>query len=357
MKLSVGILAGGKSSRMGQDKVLLKLKKKSFLDILINEFSDFDELIISLDYLNRYKELSCKKVEDSIKDIGPIEGIRQILKESKNKYNFICAADMPFLKKDIVEYISTFISSDFDCYIICDGERKHPLCAVYSKDILPIIDEMIEDKNYKLLQLVSRVRTKYINLKYTNFDKKVIQNINTYSEYKNAVKPLIFCISGIKNSGKTTLITKLINEFQNDFPKIAVIKHDGHDFIIDHEGTDTDKITKAGAMKTVIFSNKKYASICKGSFNMEEELNNMKDMDMIIVEGMKNSYYPKIEILREGISDKPICDHKTLIAVATDGKEIKNIEKGIPSVELNNVKAISQIILNYFFEGYSQNFD
>ena len=203
MKLSVGILAGGKSSRMGQDKVLLKLKQKSFLDILINEFSDFDELIISLDYLNRYKELSCKKVEDSIKDIGPIEGIRQILKESKNKYNFICAADMPFLKKDIVEYISTFISSDFDCYIICD--------------------EMIEDKNYKLLQLVSRVRTKYINLKYTNFDKKVIQNINTYSEYKNAVKPLIFCISGIKNSGKTTLITKLINEFQNDFPKIAVI--------------------------------------------------------------------------------------------------------------------------------------
>lgn len=96
MKLSVGILAGGKSSRMGQDKVLLKLKQKSFLDILINEFSDFDELIISLDYLNRYKELSCKKVEDSIKDIGPIEGIRQILKESKNKYNFICAADMPF---------------------------------------------------------------------------------------------------------------------------------------------------------------------------------------------------------------------------------------------------------------------
>ena len=43
-----------------------------------------------------------------------------------------------------------------------------------------------------------------------------------------------------------------------------------------------------------------------------------------IDEYVKNSYYPKIGILREGISDKPICDHKTLIAVATDGKEIKN---------------------------------
>lgn len=354
MKLSVGILIGGKSSRMGQDKALLKLKKKSFLDILINEFSDFDELIISLDYLDRYKELDCEKVEDTIKNIGPIEGIRQILKKSKNKYNFICAADMPFLKKEMVEYIKTFISSDFDCYVVCDEEREHPLCAVYSKDMIPVIDEMIENKNYKLIQLISKVRTKYIDLKYTNFDKKMVQNINTYSEYKNAVKPLIFCVSGIKNSGKTTLITKLISEFKNDFPRIAVIKHDGHDFVIDHEGTDTDKITKAGAVKTVIFSSEKYACICKDSFNIEKELSNMKDMDMMIIEGMKNSYYPKIEILREGISDKPICEKNTLISVATD---IKNIEKDIPIVELNNIKAISQIILNYFFEGYSQKFD
>lgn len=346
MKLSVGILAGGKSSRMGQDKALLKLKQKSFLDILINEFSDFDELIISLDDLNRYKELDYKIVEDVVKDIGPIEGIRQILKKSKNKYNFICATDMPFLKKEIAEYIKTFICSDFDCYVICDEGRKHPLCAVYSKDILHIIDEMIENKNYKLLQILSKARTKYIDLKYTNFDKKMIQNINTYSEYKMGLKPLIFCVSGIKNSGKTTLITNLINEFKNDFPRIAVIKHDGHDFTIDHEGTDTDKITKAGTVKTVIFSSEKYASICKDSFDIEKELNDMRDMDMIILEGMKNSCYPKIEILRKGISDEPVCEKSTLIAIATD---IKNIQKGISVVELNDIKAIAQIILDYFF--------
>ena len=59
--------------------------------------------------------------------------------------------------------------------------------------------------------------------------------------------PFIFAISGYKNSGKTTLITKLIPELKQRGYRVAVIKHDGHDFEADVPGTDSYRHQKAGA--------------------------------------------------------------------------------------------------------------
>lgn len=348
MKLSVGILSGGKSSRMGYNKAFLKIGRKSFLDIIADELSCFDELIVSVDCLNKYENLKYKLVSDSIKNIGPIEGIYQIIKNAQNQYIFICATDMPFLKKELVEYMKSFICSDFDCYTVYDENRLHPLCAIYSKNVIPIIQNMINNKNYKLKELLLNIKTKYINLNYTKFNEKIICNVNTFEEYKNIMKPIIFCVSGLKNTGKTGLIVRLIEEFSKEFKKIGVIKHDGHDFVIDYEETDTDKFFKSNAVKVCIFSKKKYALICKDNLNIEKVINYMNDMDMIIIEGMKNSNYPKIEIVRKEISNKSVCKSDFLIAIASDA-DMENINTA-SVIDLNDTEAISKAILNYFFE-------
>lgn len=347
MKLSIGILMGGKSRRMGTNKAFLEINKKSFFNTIADELFCFDESIVSVDNFKKYDYLQYKIVEDDFKNIGPIEGIRQIIKHAGNEYIFICAVDMPFLKKELVQYMASFISSDFDCYVICDEKRAQPLCAIYSKKVLPIIDEMIKNKEYKLMNLISKAKTKYIELKYSCFDSKVIKNINTKEEFKKAVVPIIFCVSGLKNSGKTGLIIRLINEFIKEFPKIGVIKHDGHDFLIDYENTDTDKFNKSGSKKTAIFSNKKYALLCNNiDFSIHDIINKMKDMDMIIIEGMKGSSFPKVEVIRKEISNKSICSNK-IIAVASD-TEVKNTATKTNVVDLNNTKEIADIILNYF---------
>lgn len=71
-------------------------------------------------------------------------------------------------------------------------------------------------------------------------------------------KPLILAVCGVKNSGKTILIQKLIPLLQNQGLKVAAVKHDGHDFEPDVPGTDSHSFWKAGAVGTAIFSDSKY---------------------------------------------------------------------------------------------------
>lgn len=347
-KLSTGILAGGKSSRMGQNKALLTMNNRQFIDIIASELSVFDETLISSDCKGKYEEVlkDAKIVVDEHKEIGPIEGIYQLIKNASNEYVFICGADMPFVKKELVMYMAEYISSDYDCYVIMDDEHIHPLCAIYSKAMLPVIEKLICDGNYRLLGILNNSRCKYIKLNTSCFSKKIVKNINTKDEYRKAVCPVIFAVSAVKNSGKTGLIVKLINEFIGEDYKVAVIKHDGHDYIMDYEGTDTQRFRGAGAKHSAIFSNTQYSINSVGHTTVEEMIGRMEDVDIIILEGMKESAYPKVEIVRSDISNKCVCDTNSLICVATDvvsGDDVK-----CPVYGLDDVSGIFLCIKLFF---------
>lgn len=107
-------------------------------------------------------------------------------------------------------------------------------------------------------------------------------------------KPFFFAISGYKNSGKTTMITRLIPELKKLGLKVAVIKHDGHDFESDVPGTDSWKHQKAGAYGTAVFS-KNRVFITKECQNIDEQqiAEAFPEADIILIEGLKHSNYPK----------------------------------------------------------------
>ena len=138
----------------------------------------------------------------------------------------------------------------------------------------------------------------------------------------------VIAICGIKNSGKTTLIEKLVNSFAEDGKKVAVIKHDGHDFEGDRPGTDTYRYHQAGAAATAIFSKNRYMINADEEIDLQQLINGFSDVDVILVEGMKQSELPKIEIVREKISRTLSCCGKNLIAVVTDCEaDFDGIEK------------------------------
>ncbi len=159
----------------------------------------------------------------------------------------------------------------------------------------------------------------------------------------DAVKrPVIAAVSGVKNSGKTTFLQKLVKELTNRGYKAAVIKHDGHDFEPDVPETDTWKLRQAGAYGTAVFSNNRWM-VSKQETGMDEVqlMKYFPEADFILLEGFKYSAYPKFEVVRAGNSTESVCDPNTLLALVTDmDMKIDNVML----VDLNDINAAADFL-------------
>ncbi len=346
--ISVGILAGGRSSRMGRNKALIKLNNESMINTLIRELSGFKEVVISGNKRGIYEDMGCAVLYDENKDIGPIEGIRQVIRYASSDYVFICACDMPFISSELVEYIAGYISSDYDCYVIRTEDHLEPLCAIYHKSVLPVIEELIAEKKYRLREILERVRTRYISLEHTDFDKKTVKNINTKEDLYEISRPFVFCVSGYSGSGKTWLITRLINGFIKEGLKVSVLKHDGCNKFCDKAGSDTDLYDKAGATSFAIFSDERFSVCTPEKKTVDEMIDILKKTgpppDYIIIEGMKGADIPTVE--RVGKDGKHLPERNSIICTVTDEKSPAKAEN--PVFDSGDIKGIFDFIRNYF---------
>ena len=164
----------------------------------------------------------------------------------------------------------------------------------------------------------------------------------------------IFAISGVKNSGKTTLICRLLEIFKDKGLKVAVLKHDGHDFVPDVPGTDTYCQLQSGAYGTAVFSAGKYMLVKQQPQISEKELAEFfPEADLILLEGFKYSTYPKIEIIRKGNSAESVCNPEKLMAIATnldaEERDALSVLENVPFFELDNAECIAEFILSDYF--------
>lgn len=340
--MKVGILAGGLSSRYGKDKATEILNGLTFLDHLYNELSIDFNTIISVG--NKKYNDNYKYIEDEIKNIGPIEGIRQLLKNCTDEYMAIVSVDTPFIRREMIHYLQEFVSSDYDVYVYIDKGKIHPLCGIYSIKVVDKIEEAIAANNYSVTRLISGLRTKYIDINMSKFSPRLLSNINKREDYEKYIKKdnNIIAISGQKNSGKTTLICRLIPYLKKNFNNIGIIKHDGHDYEIDHVGTDTYKYRLAGANNIGIISEYKSCILKYESSNFQELLKTMSGCDLIILEGFKDSDYKKIEVYRKENNKSLVCS-KNVIAIVTD---YMDIETKYTKIGINSIEKIASCIID-----------
>jgi len=173
------ILAGGKSTRMKQDKALVKIDDTTLLDKQINLLSNiFDNIIISSNI--EYKT-GFDYIKDIYKDKGPISGIYSILQNIETDKAFIIAVDMPFVSEDIINKLIDNCS-DFDITIPIINNNIEPTCAIYSKNCIKIIEKQIQNNNNRLSYFIKKCNTNYIefNTKFlVNF-----KNLNTPDDLK-----------------------------------------------------------------------------------------------------------------------------------------------------------------------------
>lgn len=160
-------------------------------------------------------------------------------------------------------------------------------------------------------------------------------------------KPFVFAVSGVKNSGKTTLISKLIPIFAERGIKTAVIKHDGHEFQADVPGTDSYIHLQSGAYGTAVFSDSRFMMVKQQKIDEQQLFSYFPEADLFLLEGFKASDYPKIEIVRKGNSKQPVCPRENLAAVFSDF-----LPEGcgdIPVFDLNTPNEAADFILSRWY--------
>jgi len=158
-------------------------------------------------------------------------------------------------------------------------------------------------------------------------------------------------MAGWKNSGKTTLVTKLVAELNRRGYRIATVKHAHHEADIDHEGTDSFRHRSAGASEVALVTSARWALVHELRNEPEPALGDilarLSPADLVIVEGYKREAIAKIEVRRrEAARSDPLApDDDNIIAVAGDSPSELN---GRPFFDLNQISEIADFLIARF---------
>jgi molybdopterin-guanine dinucleotide biosynthesis protein B len=137
-----------------------------------------------------------------------------------------------------------------------------------------------------------------------------------------AGKPALVAIVGKSDSGKTTLIEKLVPELVKLGLRVGTVKHDAHSFEIDHPGKDSWRHGRAGAEAYVIASPERLAFITRleGELPLSEIVARFYGgFDLVVAEGYKRSAPHRVELFRLGAGHaEPLCGPGEAIALVTD---------------------------------------
>ncbi|MDO9263486.1 MAG: molybdopterin-guanine dinucleotide biosynthesis protein B [Desulfosalsimonadaceae bacterium] len=166
--------------------------------------------------------------------------------------------------------------------------------------------------------------------------------------------PAILLIVGFANSGKTRLMTRLIEVLSLRGFRVGAVKHHGHtvangvrpDFEMDQPGKDTWKYRQAGAKAAVISSRSGIGMVREVDHDHEpaELTHLMPDMDIVLVEGYKRSDHPKIEVFRPENGKPPACRYDGhLMAVVCDTP----LDWGVPRFGTDAVAELADFILHH----------
>ena len=162
MKISGFILAGGKSKRMGTDKALLIFQDEPLLKRMIGLIKPFCLKVCVSGQNPEYSVFNVDLIPDAIENCGPIAGLYSSLKYTSTEWNLIVSVDVPFVNEEL---ISLLLINAYGCECVIPRHESgiEPLIAIYNKNSLPVIEEMINAGSYKLTDLISRLDTKFLD--------------------------------------------------------------------------------------------------------------------------------------------------------------------------------------------------
>lgn len=187
------VLAGGKGLRLGRDKASETVDTKSLLERVVSCLSFFDGNVLVVTATKRlFPQLNSHPESRIVTDIypgkGSLGGIYTGLVASTAFYNLVVACDMPFLNRNLLSYMVQ-VSPDYDLVVPRLGDMVEPLHAIYSRNCLAVIEELIKHNKLEVRRLLNLVRVRYVDAgEIDKFDPGHLSffNINTNSDLERA---------------------------------------------------------------------------------------------------------------------------------------------------------------------------
>ena len=210
-------------------------------------------------------------------------------------------------------------------------EYHQPLFAAYGRACLAPMSALLDAGRHRIVEIFPHVDVAEVRVP----DDSLFRNINTMDDYEKRAagrprgaparaprRPALVAIVGKSDSGKTTLIEKVVPELVKLGLRVGTVKHDAHSFEIDHPGKDSWRHGQAGAQAYAIASPERLAFITKldGEMPLAEIARRFfADFDLVVAEGYKRTAPHRVELFRVGAGHaEPLCDPGEAIALVTD---------------------------------------
>lgn len=184
------ILAGGKSSRMGEDKALITINGKTFIERVASEMKlVFERVILIARTKPSYNFLGLQSFDDIYSDCGPLGGIHSGLVHAGAKAIFVTACDTPFITNDLIRYVALFPSHSLAKIPYLDG-HNHPLCGVYDQGCLEQIIDHVQDRRLKVIDLLAEIGAAFVpvGIDLPWYTPNLLVNINNKRELKGLMR-------------------------------------------------------------------------------------------------------------------------------------------------------------------------
>jgi len=180
------IFAGGKSSRMGEDKALLPFGEYSSLAEFQYERmkKTFTHVAISAKSADKF-DFTCKLIQDSKENniFAPTAGFSAIFNTLHVNKIFVLSVDSPFVDRQSILKLIERDRDDLDATVAKTQSGIHPLCGIYHRSLHVNFKEMLKKGDHRLGKLLSNSKTEYVLFQ----DEKIFTNINHPHEYKSAI--------------------------------------------------------------------------------------------------------------------------------------------------------------------------
>ena len=180
------ILAGGKSTRMGQDKAFVEFQGRTLLARTLDLAASVTPAVRIVGSREKFAAFA-PVVEDVFRDCGPLGGIHAALRNSATDINLMLAVDMPFVSWALLQYLISHAEKSGEAAAVVPRGKAgwQPLCAIYRRDFANVAEDALRDGENKIDRLFEKVRIYAIGheqLESAGFSNGIFRNLNTPDE-------------------------------------------------------------------------------------------------------------------------------------------------------------------------------